>query len=451
MAIAVAGWWAYQHQEPSAFAEPPATEVKRSAPATSQTKVIVSDRAQENLGLTAKTLQSTVFWRTVTVPGMIVDRPGMSDREVVAPVTGAIGEIFCTPGDLVQPGDQLFTLKLASEALQQAQIELFKANENIKLAEARRDRLVRAGEGIPGSRIIEVESAIARLKVAVQGYRQELASRGLNPEAINGVADGVLLSELALVAPPLATVTGAPEESKPPLGYELQQLLVELGEQVQAGQTLCHLSNHQSLAIEGRAFRDEASLLERSVRKDWPVEVDFQEETDADWPPIEREIPIRYIANTIDPETRTFGFMLSLENDHKLIDHGDRERLLWRFRPGQKVRLRVRVERLDGVFVLPADALVMEGAEAFVFTQNVNTFEKAEVRVLYRDREQVVLANDGALAAYAKDGRQKTLAAVAQSAAAQLNRMTKTRSDDLPEGYHIHADGSLHKNEDEAK
>jgi hypothetical protein len=115
------------------------------------------------------------------------------------------------------------------------------------------------------------------------------------------------------------------------------------------------------------------------------------------------------------------------------------------------VRLRVRVERLDGVFVLPADALVMEGAEAFVFTQNVNTFEKVEVHVLHRDRERVVLANDGALATYAKGDQQKTLAAVAQSAAAKLNRMTKTSSNDLPKGYHIHADGSLHKNEGEAE
>ena len=39
---------------------------------------------------------------------------------------------------------------------------------------------------------------------------------------------------------------------------------------------------------------------------------------------------------------------------------------------------------------------------------------------------------------------------VVQSSAEQLNRMLKSSSgDDLPEGYHIHADGSLHKNEDE--
>jgi hypothetical protein len=44
-----------------------------------------------------------------------------------------------------------------------------------------------------------------------------------------------------------------------------------------------------------------------------------------------------------------------------------------------------------------------------------------------------------------------TIPAIARTAGAQLNRMTKAGSSGVPKGYHIHADGSLHKNEDEAK
>jgi hypothetical protein len=60
--------------------------------------------------------------------------------------------------------------------------------------------------------------------------------------------------------------------------FEIQELKVELGQQVQAGQTMCLLSNHQMLSIEGRAFRDESACLERTVKERWPVEVDFSEE-----------------------------------------------------------------------------------------------------------------------------------------------------------------------------
>jgi len=38
-----------------------------------------------------------------------------------------------------------------------------------------------------------------------------------------------------------------------------------------------------------------------------------------------------------------------------------------------------------------------------------------------------------------------------QSGAAQLSRMVKAGGSGVPKGYHIHADGSLHKNEDEGK
>ncbi len=66
------------------------------------------------------------------------------------------------------------------------------------------------------------------------------------------------------------------------------------------------------------------------------------------------------------------------------------------------------------MFVLPADAVDHDGSEAFVFMQNVNTFERKPVRILLRARRQVVLANDGSL----PPGSY-----VVQSGSAQLNRM----------------------------
>ncbi len=422
--------------------------------------IIVSDQAQKNLVLSAKPLQAGVFWKTITIQGMVVDRPGFSDREVVSPAVGIVSRIFHVPGDMVQPGEKLFTVKLASEALQLTQSELFKTSKNILLAEARRERLIAGGQAIAQVRVIEVESEIARLEAAAQAYRQGLYNRGISPADVNGVADGRLLSEITLFVPPRATIQGlegispvsaSTSTGAQPLAYEVRELKVDLGEHVQAGQTLCHLSNHQWLAIEGRAFRDETSLLERSVQENWPVEVDFQEDASAIWPAIDQEFLIRYIANTIDPVARTFGFQLPLENQYKTVDHGDRTQLLWRFRPGQKVLLRIRVEKLEDVFVLPTDAVVLEGPEAYVFTQNVNTFERKSVHVLLRDRNRVVLANDGSLPTYARGQERSTIPAVVRNAAPQLNRMTKAGSSSVPKGFHIHADGSLHKNEDEVK
>ncbi|HEX2473255.1 MAG TPA: hypothetical protein VHK01_00835, partial [Lacipirellulaceae bacterium] len=65
--------------------------------------------------------------------------------------------------------------------------------------------------------------------------------------------------------------------------------------------------------------------------------------------------------------------------------------------------------------------------------------------------DEVVVANDGSLPTYKKGQEIWTIPAIARTAAAQLNRMTKAGTSAVPKGYHIHADGSLHKNEDERK
>ena len=106
------------------------------------------------------------------------------------------------------------------------------------------------------------------------------------------------------------------------------------------------------------------------------------------------------------------------------------------------VRLLVRVEKLDNVFVLPADAVVREGPNAYVFRQNSDTFERKPVQVLLQDRSRAVIANDGAVVPGVY---------IAQTGAVQINRMLKSASSTVPKGFHVHADGSLHKNEDEGK
>ena len=58
-------------RESSEQVSPPHADAKTAA-----TKIIVGDQAQKNLGLTAKPLRTETFWKTITVPGMVVDRPG---------------------------------------------------------------------------------------------------------------------------------------------------------------------------------------------------------------------------------------------------------------------------------------------------------------------------------------------------------------------------------------
>jgi cobalt-zinc-cadmium efflux system membrane fusion protein len=274
---------------------------------------------------------------------------------------------------------------------------------------------------VPEARLVEVDTQIARHAAAARAYRADLLNRGLTAKQIEDAAGGTFATEMVVTAPVRAGDMGSPD-------LEVQDVRAELGRQVQAGETMCLLSNHRLLAVEGQAFPDEAPLLDRAAREGWPVEVEFG---DAGWPPHGQTFRVGYVANTIDPETRTFRFRFPLDN--QLRAGGGKEE--WRFRPGQRVRIHVRVERVENVFVLPADAVAREGADAYVFRRSGDAFDRKPVHVVYADRRHAVVANDGSVPPGVH---------VATTGAAQLNRMAKSKSGAVPPGFHVHADGSVH-------
>lgn len=449
--LAVVAFSTRDHWQPWLTVQSPAadTKVEQAPPPAGPKMLELNEQARKNLALVSKPVAVQSYWRTIQVPGVIVDRPGVSDRGITAPAVGVVAKVHAFPGDTVKSGDRLVTLRLSSEYLQNTQSELFKTKREMQLSQEQRDRLASLAEGgtIPQSKLIEVDSQLRRLAAAVQAYRQDLLTRGLSTAQIDTVADGKFISEIEVVAPPplsddkqLFTIQPVKVSNTFANGnpvYEVQELKADLGQQVQAGQLLCILANHQSLYIEGHSFKREAPFLERAAKNGWPVRVEFSEDESTSWPLLNQAFHIRHLANSLDPASRTFDFFLPLLNQSRSYEQGGRTFLVWRFRPGQQVRLDVPVEEFNDVIVLPATALVREGPEAYVFVQNGDLFERRSVHVLYEDRLNVVLAKDGGIA----PGLY-----LAQSAAASLNRILKAQnaSGGLPPGAHFHADGSLH-------
>lgn len=401
-------------------------------PASPQDVLELSPQARRNLALVSKPVTLSTYRQTILVPGEIRDRPGVSDRGVTSPVIGIVTQVHAFPGDTVRPGEKLFTLRLVSEYVQNAQAELFRATRETELEQEKRARLAQVESVIAGSRLIEIDQQLRRLQAAITSHRQDLLARGLSPDQIGEAAAGRFVSSIDVVAPPSAVAPTAETD----LTYEVQDLKVELGTQVQAGQLLAVLSNHRLLYVVGHAFKREAPALERAAQHRWPVRVEFAEDKPAGWPPLAESFAIRHLANTIDPASRTFAFFIPLENQSRLYETGGESFVVWRFRPGQRVRLHVPVEELSDVIVLPAGAVVRDGPEAYVFRQNGDLFNRLAVHVLHEDRLNVVLANDGSVA----PGWY-----LAQAAAASLNRVLEAQSaSGTPVGVHVHADGTVH-------
>jgi membrane fusion protein, heavy metal efflux system len=360
-------------------------------------RVKLSPQAQRNLGLVVDTPTPREYWRTMLIPGMVVDRPGESDRAVPARVAGIVAEIRAKPGDTVKAGDALFVVHLASEYLQGAQTDLVKSARELEFATARRDRVaeaVRKGTQ-SGTALIEEENQVKRYSTQVQAYRRQLALFGLSAEQVNQAERGEIVTQVVVTAP------GSPGQV-----YEVQELKASLGDSVPVGQSLAILANHQKLYVEGRAFKSEADALARAIRDRVPIRAEFADEAPGAWKPQE-SLAVRHLSNQVDPATRTFAFYLPLDNEPKMIERDGTRHFLWRYRPGQRVRLRVPVEKLatpsrDGAtaippFVFPSGAVVREGAEAYVFVQSGDVFLRKPVHVLYEELGEMVVANDGSV------------------------------------------------------
>ena len=405
-------------------------------PPVQEPKVLkLSPQARKNLGLVSKPARLQTYWKKVQIPGAIIDRPGRSDRGITSSVVGVVTQIHAFPGDTVKPGDRLFTLRLFSEYLQNTQKELFRATRETQLIEEQLKRLRPLAErgGIPKSRIIDQESQLRRQMAVIEAHRQDLLTRGLNPQQIAAVADGRFVSTIDVVTPPPVEIDEKTAVIEPAtfqlvqgtvgeLAYEVQELAAELGQQVQAGQLLSTLSNHRGDIVGDR----------RAPR----IAVEFAEDDPQHWPALEQEFRIRHLANSIDTSSRTFDFFIPLTNQSRTYERDGQSFIVWRFRPGQRVRLHIPVEKLDNVLVLPAGAVVREGPEAYVFRQNGDLFNRIPVQVLHEDRLNIVLANDGSVT----PGLY-----LAQNAAASLNRVLKAQAaSGMRADVHVHADGTVH-------
>lgn len=414
----------------------------------------LSRQALRNLRLRMERPKLQSYWRVLQIPGSIVDRPGRSDRGVTTPAMGVVSAIHAYPGDTVRPNDPLFTIQLVSEYLQSTQKDLFSATREIELLQAQADRLrpLAAQGGVPQSQVIEIENQLERQAALIQAHRQDLLTRGLTAKQIELVSTGEFVSTVTVVAPPLPKESEAIETgnsirnvafTRSPLRstiqdqvYEVQELNADLGQQVQAGQLLATLANHSSLYIEGYAFKREATALERAAQEGWILDVEFAEDDPQSWPPLEQQLKIRHLSNAIDPQVRTFDFFVPLQNQSRSYRKGDEAFMVWRFRPGQRVRLRVPVEKYDQVFVMPAAAVAKDGPEAYVFRQKGGLFTRLPITIVHEDRQNIVVANDGSI--------QEDFY-LAQSSATALNRAFKAQSasGDQP-NVHVHADGTVH-------
>lgn len=352
--------------------------------------------ALRNIGYQPLRIELGKFVKTATMPAMVVERPGRSQIQITAPLTGVVVKVVPTQGAAVEPGAPLFEVRLTYEELVTAQSNLIRTAESLEVVNREINRLQALGEGVvAGRRVLEQEYERQKLEASLRAERQALRLHGLSESDVESILrERKLFQTITVNAPPH---THEADDCRMDHVFHVRDLLVTVGQQVEAGQVLCVLADHCELYIEGRAFEDDAPRLRTAARGGWEITATLlvgERATDR----IDG-LKVLYLADNVDPLSRAFRFYLRLPNQVVLdqTTPGGVRFLDWRFKPGQRMELQVPIEEWDNRIVLPVEAAVEEGAETYLYRQNGDLFERVPVHVEYRDQWSVVIANDGAV------------------------------------------------------
>ena len=393
------------------------------------TAIELSEQARKNIGLKIGKIELQPFTRNLLVPGIVVERPGRSTVQVTAPMAGIITRIYPTEGEAVTPGHKLFDIRLTDEDLVQSQADLLRTAEELDVVAREIERIEKLTTegGLAGKTLLERKYEQQKQQAVIRSQRQALTLHGLTPAQVEDILQTrKLVQFLSINAPgPTDGMSTSGEQRF----YQVRDLRIAQGQHVNAGDALAELVDHSELFIEGNAFERDVAAVNRASTSEKSVSALL--EVEAGSPQTISDLKILFTAPQIEAESRTLHFYVTLPNEieqNRQLEDG-RRYIAWRFRPGQRTQLQIPVDLWKDRIVLPVDAIVEEGAEAYVFIPNGDHFDRRAVHIEYKDSSAVVIANDGVL--FRGD-------LVVLSAAKQLQLALKNKSGGGPDPHAGH-------------
>ena len=424
--IAVGGFWAGHLTGLSRASAVPVVDAHEGHDhgGAEATRLELSEQAWKNLGLKTGEINRREYWRTITIPAVVSERPGHSEYHVGATVHGVVSHIHVAPGQTVNPGDPLFDVQTTGELIAGIQANLLKTLQDLDLTNIelkRLEPLIERGD-IPGIRGIEKNYELKRLESQRLIQMQELLVRGFTAEQVAQIADTrKLIRQFTIHVPGGASPPREPdarrsdtskswsavaslvshEELPPtsPRSFSIEKIDVFPGKMIQPGDDLCELAVHDELALTGLGFQRDSELIAQVLEHQWPVSAVFEASENNEL--LREGMKIQYADNMVDADTHLFKFYIPLDNEVVRDMAGPNGVMYrsWRFKPGQRAQLLVPVEHWNDKFVLPTEAVVKEGLDAFVFRQNGKLFERVPVVIAYEDDRHSVLAEGSRLSA----------------------------------------------------
>lgn len=377
--------------------------------------VELTESAISNLGLKTGPFQIRDYTRSIEIPAKVVERLPAGRREMTVPIAGTVSKVFIAPSQAIRAGDKLFELTVTDDAVSEAQVRLLNLMAEMEIAEKQLKRIKPLAEegSVPGSRLLDAEFELSKLRTNYDAASQELLLRGLSTNQLEDLVHNKLLVKTLVVSAP--ELPGSQTLDTTNQWYTVEAIQALTGTNLKRGESLCTLTFHGELFIEGYAYESDLEKLTRIDMDQILIAAEFGE---SDVVSRRDGLRLHSINNHVDDESQTYPIYVAIRNEvsSERVDEQGRAFVSWRIKPGQRAHLQLPVESWEQQIVVPIDAIVDEGPAVYVFLKISHTHEhegeviqefiRKSVRVSYRDKDFAIISPESDLdldASYALD------------------------------------------------
>ena len=412
-------------------------------------EIALSPTAAKNIGLGDSTITKVKvvdYYKSLSFPAIVVERPGFSTITVPSPVSGVVTKIHHETGVAVEQGEPLFDILLNQQELVKAQTEFLALLRKREINAAELKRLADLDPQIVPRQRRELDYEKIQIDAEIGIQKNVLLLQGLNENDVTESLEksGTMIRTMTVFAPPfeneesIASTAHADEEEHI---FTIDELFVTVGTNIDVGESLCRLTDYCKLAVMGKVFAVNEKELVRALTAKSRVAATFEghgsRETVGD-------LALRSIDNKIDATGGTLFCYVDLKNRFTSYEVGTesnlRRYIQWHFKPGQRCELNIEYEPLPGCIVLPVGAVARDFQEMCVFEWVGNEgdkkiWRKKLVHLIYQTKDVVVIANDGCVVPGAKVA---TKGASFILAALEAATTKSTGGGGIQHGDHVH-------------
>ncbi len=334
-------------------AEKPAAESEvlppslRDGQAAAKVQIIrLTDKQAEELNIKTVTIRADEFSYQLSLPGLAFAAP---DRISVisAPISGRIASVFVQEGDAVRQNQLLLELESLEFANLASDYLKARAEEKYQYSQLKRIELLVKKKISPQRALEKAQADYSRAQAGAKAAHARLLAIGVRQKQIDAWDAGRTdQPRLRMYAPISGVVT---------------QHFIKLGQAINEYEEMMTIIDLDKIMIKGYASPEEGMVIQPE---------DSVIITLKDYPNRELVSTVRSINPALDPINKSITVNIIAQTPQQ-----------WP-KPGQNVRLQIKVQTAEPVVSVPLAAVEYEGDQPTVFVKaGQNAYEKRFIRI----------------------------------------------------------------------